>query len=456
MQKLTALFHSSTPQHDGANEATTSSPSRQGAASGESASPALVALAALAEGSPRRQSANVGSRPRTGHVSAHSYPPPHPSMFSRMRGWMAEGASSKAPEPRAWIDANLPHARAARISLLDTATAVTRSSEFTLPAQQGGHQFYIYLAADASGTNTMVLAPGQELIPGLLRSDQMIELSSSHLDQLNALATRHPIVKTHMPDTKPRLRVITPAVAANLAAAREAIDLVKALLPYGAGNQIKDIAATGGESVLCSSLSLTTGGIPAARAFVAIQSQGGYCEAQAALAYQLLSQNPALRDCRIDVVGGEDHEFVVIRGQTSEQDIVVDAWAPFASPTLVQDALPMHQALLSGAKLEYTKPAGTVLPALNIEGALSQQAIQRSKYPSIRENYFAEKYRNPDSVIAVQLETSEDQWDIPFSGNPNIRYEVRDESGRRLIYGPLRFDMQRIPFSPGPYQTQGA
>lgn len=394
MNKLNPLFHSSRPQHDRANEATTSSPSRQGAASSDCASPALAPLAplaALAEASPRRHSGKAGARPRTSHLSAHSHPPPHPSMFSRMRGWVAEAASSKILEPRAWIDANFPHARAARISLLDTAAAVTRSSEFTLPARQGGHQFHMYLAADASGTNTIILAPGQELIPGLLRSDKMIELSSSHLGQLNALATKHPIVKTQMPDTKPCLRVITPEVAANLAAAREAIDLVKALLPYGAGNQIKDIAATEGESVLHSSLAFRIGGRPEFRAFAAIRAQGGYCDAQAGLTYQLLSQNPALRDCRVDMVSGGDHVFVVIRGQTPEQDIVVDAWAPFASPTLTQDALPMHRAILRGAELDYTKPAGTVLPALNIGEALRQQAIDRSNYPSIRENFVAEK-----------------------------------------------------------------
>ncbi|MCC4607398.1 Hrp-dependent type III effector protein [Xanthomonas campestris] len=389
-------------------------------------------------------------------MSAHSHPPPQPSVFSRMRGWVAEAASNKILEPRAWIDANFQHARAARISLLDTAAAVTRSLEFTLPAQQGGQQFHMYLAADASGTNTITLAPGQELIPGLLRSDKMIELSSSHLDQLNALATKHPIVKTQMPDTKPCLRVITPEVAANLAAAREAIDLVKALLPYGAGNQIKDIAATEGESVLHSSLAFIYGGGPAFRALAAIRAQGGYCDAQVGLTYQLLSQNPALRDCRIDMVSGRGHVFVVIRGQTPEHDIVVDAWAPFASPTLAQDALSMHRAILRGAELDYTKPAGTVLPALNIGEALRLQAMDRSDYPSIRDYFYAEKYRDPDSAIAEQLATPVDQWDVPFSGNPNVRYEVRDESGRQLISGPLRFDMQRIPSSPGPYQTQEA
>ncbi|PPT97652.1 Hrp-dependent type III effector protein [Xanthomonas arboricola pv. guizotiae] len=391
-------------------------------------------------------------------------------MFSRMRGWVAEAASNKILEPSAWIDANFRQARDARISLLDTAATVTRSSEFTLPARQGGHQFHMYLAADASGTNTITLAPGQELIPELLRSDKMIELSSSHLDQLNALATKHPIVKTQMPDTKPCLRVITPAVAANLAAAREAIDLVKALLPYGAGNQIKDIAATKGESVLHSSLAFTNGGPAllavtngepafralAARALAAIRAQGGYCDSQVRLTYHLLSQNPALRDCRIDMVSGEGHSFVVIRGQTPEHDIVVDAWAPFASPTLAQDALSMHRAILRGAEPDCTKPAGTVLPDLNIGVALRLQAMDRSHYPSIRRNFYAEKYLDPDSAIAERLATPVDQWDVPFSGNPNVRYEVRDESGRQLISGPLRFDMQRIPLSPGPYQTQEA
>ncbi|WP_058361348.1 hypothetical protein [Xanthomonas translucens] len=333
---------------------------------------------------------------------------------------------------------------------------MSRSSDITLRVQQGAHQFYTYRAADASGANTTILAPAQELIPRLLRSDRLIELSQSHLDRLNALATRHPSVKTQMPDTKAQLRVITPTVAANLAAAREAIDLVKALLPYGSGNQIKDVAATGGESMLCSLMSNRLNGRPAARAFIAIQSQGGYCNAQAALTYQLLSQNPALRECRIDMVDGADHVFVVIRGQKPAHDIVVASWAPFASPTLVQDALSMHRTLLRAGKFSNTKPVGTVLPALNTQEALSELAIQRDRYPSIREQFFGEKYRNPDNAIINNLRNPWDQWDTPFNGNPNVRYDVRDDSGRRLIDGPLRFDMQRIAVSPGPYQPPAA
>ncbi|WP_260607991.1 Hrp-dependent type III effector protein [Xanthomonas cerealis] len=377
-------------------------------------------------------------------------------MFDRVLGWMGGRSFSIPPDPRVWIDANVPHAKAARINLLDTAIAVSRSSDITLPVQQGAHQFYTYRAADASGANTKILAPAQELIPGLLRSDRLIELSQSHLAQLNALATRHPSVKRRMPDTKARLRVITPTVAANLAAARESIDLVKALLPYGAGNQIKDVAATGGESMLCSSMASTSRSSPGDRAFIAIQSQGGRCDAQAALTYQLLSQNPALRECRIDMLDGEDHVFVVIRGQKPAHDIVVDPWAPFASPTLVQDALSMHRDLLSAGQFRHTKPAGTVLPALNIQEALNKLALQRERYPSIRERFFAERYRNPDNDIINNLRNPWDQWDTPFSGNPNVRYDVRDESGRRLIDGPLRFDMQRIAVSPGPYQPPAA
>ena len=203
--------------------------------------------------------------------------------------------------------------------------------------------------------------------------------------------------------------------------------------------------------MLCSSLSHTLGGSLEAHAFAAIQSQGGYCDAQAALTYQLLSQNPALREFRIAMVDGEDHAFVVIRGQKHAHDIVVDLWAPFASPTLVQDALPMHRTLLRAGEFRHTKPVGTVLPALNIREALRRQAIQRGHYPSIRERFVAEKCRDPDSDITSNLKAPLDQWDTPFSGNPNIRYDVRDESGHRLINGTLRFDMQRIAVSPGPY-----
>ncbi|MGY8559070.1 hypothetical protein [Paracidovorax citrulli] len=449
MKKLSGFLHLSRTRRTSANEEATSSGSRQNATS--SASPSH----ALAGASPRHRSADVGVRPRTSALPAHPPSPSHPSILGMMRGWVAGGSSSKTPDPGAWLEGNVPYAKAARVSLFENAVTLPRSPDIALPVQQGAHPFRMHGVTDTSGRNT-VLAPAQELIPGLLRPDQFIDLSSRHLDRINALATTHPSIKTQMPDTKPHLRVITPTVAAHLAAAREAIDLVKALLPYGAGNQVKDIAATGGESVLRSSLSYALAGSPQARAFAAIQSQGGYCDAQAALTYQLLSQNPALRDCRIDMADGKDHVFVVIRGQKPAHDIVVDPWAPFASPTLVQDALPMHRTVLRAGQLQHTKTAGTILPPLDIGEALRRQNIQRNQYSSIKERFRAEKNRDADSAITSNLKYTGDQWDAPFSGNPNVRYDVRDDSGRRLIDGPLRFDMQRTALSTGPYQPSGA
>ncbi|GKT16765.1 hypothetical protein AVHY2522_12880 [Acidovorax sp. SUPP2522] len=327
--------------------------------------------------------------------------------------------------------------------MLDGATPLLKQIDSASPLSAKPHQLDTYITFD--NVQNTVLVPAKELLPGLLRSDQFIELSSDRLHQVNALSTTHPGVKTQMPDTASRLRVISPAVAANLASAREVIDLVKALLPGGAGNQMKDVAATGGDSFLRSSLSFTYGGSPAARASVAIQWQGGYCDAHASLTYQLLSQNPTLKDSRIDLIGGgpESHVFVVIRGHTPEQDIVVDPWAPFASPTLVQDALPMHRELLgaAGGSVKHTKPAGTVSEALDIQDALRRQALTQEE--SIQKRFIEQKFRYPEDDIASQLKDPRDRWDVPFSGNPNVRYEVQDESGQKLTDFPLRFDMQR-------------
>lgn len=373
---------------------------------------------------------------------------------------MAWGSSRKEPEPgpepepRAWIGSHASEAKAARRRLLDEAALLPRQVHNDSPLSIAPYPLDTYMASDGQST---VLVPAQELVPDLLRSDTFIELSPERLNQANALSTKHPGVKTQMPDTKPQLRVITPAVAANLASAREAIDLVKALLPGGAGNQIKDLAATGGDSLLRSSLSHTQTDHPVIRAFLAIQWQGGYCDAQASLAYQLLSQNPALAHSRIDLVSGRssdgNHTFVVIRGQEPEHDIVVDPWAPFASPTLVQDALPLHRTLLgaAGSSISHTKPAGDLLPKLEIKEALRRQAITQEQSP-IRDRFVAEKFRDPESHIADHVKDPEDRWDVPFSGNPNVRYDVHDESGRRLNDSPIRFDMQRAASSAGPRQ----
>ncbi|GKS89336.1 hypothetical protein [Acidovorax sp. SUPP2539] len=377
-------------------------------------------------------------------------------MLGTMRGFMGWGSPSNAPapepDPKAWFDSNVSEAKAARRRLLDSATLLPKQVHNASPLSAEPHQLDTYITFD--GSQNTVLVPKKELLPGLLRSDQFIELSPDQLNQANALSTTHPGVNTQMPDMAPHLRVISPATAANLASAREAIDLVKALLPGGAGNQIKDMAATGGESYLRSSLSYALGGSPASRAFVAIQYQGGYCDAQASLAYQLLSQNPALKDSRIDIVDGGpsgNHVFVVIRGETPEQDIVVDPWTTFASPTFVKDALPLHRTLLgaAGGGVRQTKPAGTLAAALNITEALRRQSLVKNQ-SSISERFLSEKYRDPDTAITKNLKVKEDRWDVPFSGNPNIRYEVQDESGNRLTDFPLRFDMQRAAADPEP------
>jgi len=379
-------------------------------------------------------------------------------MLGTMRGFMGwgSGPSGKAPEPdpRAWIDANISEAKEARKCLLDGATPLLKQIHDGSPLSAEPYPLTTYLTFDAA-QNT-VLVPAKELVPGLLRSDQFIELSPDQLNQANALSTTHPGVKTQMPDMKHQLRSISPETAAHLAAAREAIDLVKALMPDGAGNQIKDIAATAGDSALRSSLSHSNTGNPTTLATKAIRFQGGNCDAHAGLAYQLLSQNPALRHARIDVVDGGpngNHAFVVIRGKKREHDIVVDPWATFASPTLVQDALPMHRALLgaAGGGVAHTKPAGTQSASLDIE-ALRQEALIDNQSPII-EQFKANRLRDPADVVTDSVKYADDRWDVPFSGNPNVRYEVQDESGRQLTDFPLRFDMQRAAYAPNPHQA---
>ncbi|GKS96088.1 hypothetical protein [Acidovorax sp. SUPP2825] len=448
--KLSHLSHAKSPRGATAQEEAPPKTSQRGASSSGNAPHAL------AGGSPRHPSSGGGIRPRSDILPPSLHSASDSSVLGTMRGFMGWGSSSKVPEPdpRAWLDSNMSEAKAARRRLLDGATPLLKQVDNASPLSSEPHRLHTYITFD-DAQNT-VLVPAKELLPGLLRSDQFIELSPDQLSRANALSTTHPGVKTQMPDMKHQLRSISPETAAHLAAAREAIDLVKALMPDGTGNQIKDIAATAGDSVLRSSLSHSNTGNPTTLATKAIQFQGGNCDAHAGLAYQLLSQNPALKNARIEIVdGGENgnHTFVVIRGKKREHDIVVDPWATFASPTLVQDALPMHRKLLSasGGGVAHTKPAGTQAAPLDIE-ALRQQALIDNRSP-IAEQFKAQRLRAPDDVIRDSVKYADDRWDVPFSGNPNVRYEVRDASGHQLTDFPLRFDMQRVATGTGPRQA---
>ncbi|MDA8444149.1 hypothetical protein [Paracidovorax valerianellae] len=450
--KPSHLSHAKSPRGAPAQEEAPPKPSQR------SASSSANAPHALAGGSPRHPSSGGGIRPRSDNLQAPVHPESRSSVFSTVRGFMSWGSSSSAPvaapepDPQAWLDSNVSKAKAARQRLLDNAAPLPKHVNSASPLAGEPYQLDTYVTFNGPEQN-IVLVPAKELLPGFLRSDQFIELSSDQLKQANALSTTHPGVTTQMPDLEPQLHVISPAVAANLALAREAIDLVKALLPGGAGNQIKDMAATGGESYLRSALSYAHGGRAADHAFEAILYQGGYCVAQASLTFELLSRNPALKDSKIDMVHGPKHVFVVIRGETPEHDIVVDPWTPFASPTFAQDALPLHREILEQASesVRQNKAAGSISSALDIKEALRRQGFKNQS--SISDLFQFERYRDPKTAITKNLEGKEDRWDVPFSGNPNVRYEVRDASGSQLTEFPLRFDMQRAASAPNPHQA---
>lgn len=450
--KLNHLSHAKSPRGATAQEEAPPKTSQRGASSSGNAPHAL------AGGSPRHPSAGGGIRPRSDNLPSRPPSSSHSSMLGTMRGFMGWGSSSKVPapepDPKTWIDSNISEAKAARRRVLEGAGPLLKQVGNASPLSAEPYPLATYLTFDEP-KNT-VLVPAKELIPGLLRSDQFIELSTDQLSQANALSTTHPGVETQMPDMKPQLRSIPPETASHLAAAREAIDLVKALMPGGAGNQIKDIAATAGDSVLRSSLSHSNASNPATRAKRAIQFQGGHCDAHAYLTYQLLSQNPALKNARIDIVDGGpkgNHTFVVIRGKKSEHDIVVDPWATFASPTLVRDALPMHQKLMraSGGGVAQTKQAGTQSTSLDFE-ALRKEAVIDNQL-AITQQFKATRMRDPNDVITDSVKYKQDRWDVPFSGNPNVRYEVRDSSGHVLTESPLRFDMQRVAATASPHHA---
>lgn len=247
-----------------------------------------------------------------------------------------------------------------------------------------------------------------------------------------------------MPDTASRLRVISPAVAANLASAREVIDLVKALLP--GCRQPNEGRCSDGRGQLSSFL-----------AVVYLRRQpSGPCVSRNPMAGRLLRcpREPDLSTSfpEPDAQGFQDR-FDRRRPRKSR----VRRY-PRPYPRARHRGGPMGPFRLADSCSRRTSHA----PGITWRRRRQCQAHQTrwhsfgsTGYPrraeaagatqeeSIQKRFIEQKFRYPEDDIASQLKDPRDRWDVPFSGNPNVRYEVQDESGQKLTDFPLRFDMQR-------------
>ncbi|HEU4621283.1 MAG TPA: hypothetical protein VFS42_03590 [Burkholderiaceae bacterium] len=265
-------------------------------------------------------------------------------------------------------------------------------------------------------------------------------------------------VDTRHPNTRKVTQVFTPrdvrideTTAERLKLARLTIDLVRVLLPFGTGNQFKQLYKLGAEPLvraryLRSELRNDTRSLSLLslrdrehlRARCAIKWQAGQCSEFAAVAFFVLASLPELRNARIDMVDCKDadHNMVVIRGNTPEQDIVVDPWVLYPIPSLVTDAANEYQPVATRSKsiesysvnggLMLTKPSGEQWTDLNIDAAIESRDVGLSSAFDIRmanepmatrEGYASYSGRTIQTNLQERF-----LYDVMFNGNPNVTF----------------------------------
>ena len=283
-------------------------------------------------------------------------------------------------------------------------------------------------------------------------------------DQLGAIGKiTRPIFPLLEQNLEPRVVNIDVRTAQHLVCARATIDLVKALLPFGAGNQIKDMVRTGGESHLRSVLAKRATRYVVSRAApddkcihrakAAIRWKSGFCDENAALAFAILRSLPELKDARIDWIINHKlhHNIAIIRGDKPEHDVMVDPWATFAIPCLPADAADDFQEMAQRPELNpdnkivSSKSPGALFPALDIAAELRKHEKLSAEFKDPHEQYEKRLYFStaPKGIHDYLTNTKDpDMWDLPYNGNPNVRYQLEGEDGEAPMM--MRFDMQRV------------
>lgn len=146
-------------------------------------------------------------------------------------------------------------------------------------------------------------------------------------------------------DREPQVKQITSLTKGRLQLANDAIAYAKHLLPFGAGNQLLAALATAGnasrrmEKAKASArfgLPQGEGETSGSIALAAQVAQGATCRECASLVYEFLHDKVS---CRIVVLKGTDHTFVLIGEAEDQRDdlVVADAWPTFAQALLLED-----------------------------------------------------------------------------------------------------------------------
>ncbi|WP_065763583.1 type III effector protein [Ralstonia solanacearum] len=338
------------------------------------------------------------------------------------------------------------------------ATAANRSRRLSpVSAEALSHLPGNLSAVRTEGDSQLVLVDKHGLLADRLSNTRALGLAPDAVSSLNDV--KHPAWPAEVQVLAPRVATVSATTMARLGIARTAIDAVKALLPYGAGNQVKDIARTNGESYVRAALANSEGFASQRRyskpdryigyAAAAIKWQAGFCDQHAAIAYALLGAHPDLIHAQVDYVKHEklNHMLVVIRGDRPENDIVVDPWAVFAVPALAGDVserlgtLGARPSEASHSLIVNSKPAGEQLPPLDLA-----RLRQRAQMPETRDPLAAYREKiihiEPERALAVNLTDKERpaMFDVPYNGNPNVRYRVEDAEGTDVF----RLDIQRM------------
>lgn len=281
-----------------------------------------------------------------------------------------------------------------------------------------------------------------------LDDSKLCPLAPKQMSAIGKLTSPH--FPTSKPCLKPRVTNIDARTATHLVAARATIDLVKALLPFGAGNQVKDVVRSGGESLFRSSLAKMSSGSGRdyiSHAEAAIVWKSGFCGETSALTFAILGSIPELKDAQIDWVGNFklSHNIAIIRGDKPEHDVIVDPWTPFAVPCLSADATDLHRKVAQRPEMNQdneilrSKRAGEVFEPLDVDGLLQKH---EELPPAFKDPHVPFCAGSVTQAKRLHIYLTETTWDLLYTGNPNMRYLLEGTDGKPPIM--LRFDMQRM------------
>ncbi|HEU4622701.1 MAG TPA: hypothetical protein VFS42_10795, partial [Burkholderiaceae bacterium] len=217
-------------------------------------------------------------------------------------------------------------------------------------------------------------------------------------DLQQQLAVVHPHLAPANQDLTRHVATIDSVTAERLKLARLTIDLVRALLPRGPGNQFKHLSQVGVEPYWrvrhCRdnvSEWAHNGITPYSRTHIhlwantAIKWEAGNCCEYALVTFSILASLAELREARLEIVqhAQADHQWVMLRGETADQDIVVDPWALFPTPCLRADAASTlgctHNGTGDGVdaslKVLAVKIPGESWPPLDISAAMTRRGL---------------------------------------------------------------------------------